>query len=107
MVQSLAIIGKNEAECKKIEDILLRKTNLSVQRLNDTDEVYDSDLVIVPSLLAKGLEFDVVFIVLLEEEYTLSEIDVKLLYVSMTRALYRLFLFSEKNHGKLFQKVLA
>jgi len=104
MVQSLAIIGKNEAECKKIEDILLRKTNLSVQRLNDTDEVYDSDLVIVPSLLAKGLEFDVVFIVLLEEEYTLSEIDVKLLYVSMMRALYRLFCFLKKIMVSFFKK---
>jgi DNA helicase-2/ATP-dependent DNA helicase PcrA len=83
---------------------LLEKTNLTLQRLNDTDEVYDSEIVIVPSFLAKGLEFDVVFIALLDEEYTLTEIDVKLLYLDMTRALHRLYLFSEKNQGKLFQK---
>ncbi|PYZ95288.1 hypothetical protein CR194_00475 [Salipaludibacillus keqinensis] len=39
------------------------------------------------------------------EEYTFNEIDVKLLYVSMTRALHRLFMFSEKNHHELVEKI--
>ncbi|WP_416149123.1 RNA polymerase recycling motor HelD [Salipaludibacillus sp. HK11] len=103
--QSFSVIGKNENECKEIEKLMLKETKLTVQRLSDSDEQFDSDLVIVPSFLAKGLEFDVVFIALLDEEYTFSEVDVKLLYVAMTRALHRLFLFSEKQHRLLVEEI--
>jgi DNA helicase-2/ATP-dependent DNA helicase PcrA len=54
---------------------------------------------IVPSYQAKGLEFDVVFAISLEEAYCHeNELDIKLLYVTMTRPLHRLyFLGKEKN----------
>ena len=44
----------------------------------------------VPSYLAKGLEFDAVIIYNVDDYDCKNEIDMKLLYVAMTRALHKL-----------------
>ena len=53
---------------------------------------YDYKITILPSYLSKGLEFDAV-ILLHESKYNKNNIlDMKLLYVSMTRALHKLYI---------------
>lgn len=54
-------------------------------------------VVVVPSYLVKGLEFDAVIIINIEDVYTHDEMDIKLLYVSMTRALHRMYIYYKDN----------
>jgi DNA helicase-2/ATP-dependent DNA helicase PcrA len=48
-------------------------------------------VVILPSYLSKGLEFDAVLIITLKESFREKELDIKLLYVTMTRPRHRFF----------------
>ena len=50
---------------------------------------YDGGITIVPSYLSKGLEFDNV-IVADFNSYDNGEVDIKLLYVALTRAMHTL-----------------
>ncbi|TCP57957.1 DNA helicase-2/ATP-dependent DNA helicase PcrA [Tumebacillus sp. BK434] len=101
-MNSIAVIGKTMAECKQIKKwIDALGTELSVTVLDEKEDYSGHDLVIVPSYVVKGLEFDAVFIVSLDEEYTTAELDVKLLYVAMTRPLHRMFVYSMAGKTQL------
>ncbi|ARU60281.1 hypothetical protein CBW65_03785 [Tumebacillus avium] len=101
-MNSVAVIGKTMAECKLIKKwIDTLGTDMSVTVLDEKEDYSGHDLVIVPSYVVKGLEFDAVFIVSLEEEYTTDELDVKLLYVAMTRPLHRMFVYSMAGKTQL------
>lgn len=65
--------------------------------LTGKEDNYQGGIVILPSYLAKGLEFDAVFIMGAESEYTESELDIKLLYVAMTRAQHKLYILQVGN----------
>lgn len=95
--QSIAIIGKSLNECKKIQKQLSKKTDLTMKLLNDKATFADEDVVIVPSYMAKGLEFDAVFILAVEDAFTRDDLDIKLLYIAMTRALHSLSIYQRKN----------
>ncbi|MDQ0217825.1 DNA helicase [Peribacillus cavernae] len=99
--QTFAVIGKTMADCKKADE-QLRTAGLSVTLLKEQASIPKDSIVIVPSYLAKGLEFDVVFAISLEEVYEQErELDVKLLYVTMTRPLHRLYFFGRKKEDFL------
>ncbi|ASS74062.1 hypothetical protein CIG75_03065 [Tumebacillus algifaecis] len=105
-LNSLAVIGKTMAECKRIKHWIDHfDTGLSVTVLDEKEDYSGHDLVIVPSYVVKGLEFDGVFIVNLEEEYTTEELDVKLLYVAMTRPLHRLAVYSMEGKTQLLDLI--
>ena len=55
---------------------------------------YNSNISILPSYLSKGLEFDSVIIVGKNNFNTNNKLDMKLLYVSMTRALHKLYIIN-------------
>jgi DNA helicase-2/ATP-dependent DNA helicase PcrA len=61
-------------------------------------------MVLVPSYLSKGLEFDAV-IIAGGENYTDSEIDIKLLYVAMTRALHKMDIYYTGELTKVLERV--
>lgn len=86
---SIAIITKTEEEANFIQKKLEVK---DLKLINSSESVYDGGLCILPSYLAKGLEFDCVIIADASSNiYSVnSEIDLKLLYVAMTRALHEL-----------------
>jgi len=89
---SIAIICKTNKEAQKAYDSL--KTSLTVQLIdNDTPEIEKGTL-IIPSYMAKGLEFDVVIILNAETENYDSEFDKRLLYIACTRALHRLKIYN-------------
>src|SRR5690606_19970450 len=90
--KSIAIIGKTDDECKKIMKLLKGELQQPVQLLKENEEIKSGHIVIVPSYLAKGLEFDAVVVVLVDEIYSIDEIDIKLLYVAMTRPMHQLYL---------------
>ncbi|MGE5552019.1 MAG: RNA polymerase recycling motor HelD [Bacteroidota bacterium] len=91
--KTAAVIGKTAAECETWRD-LLEQHGIMAQVVTGKEAEYRGGVVIVPSYLAKGLEFDVVMIADAgRDKYRANELDVKLLYVAMTRALHRLYVY--------------
>ncbi|WP_404450349.1 UvrD-helicase domain-containing protein [Sutcliffiella horikoshii] len=103
--KTIAVIGKTEKECKKIEEMLRKHTDLKVQFLLENEEINQQDVVIVHAQLAKGLEFDCVLLCTLDEVFTQTEIDVKLLYVAMTRPLHHLSFYGNDAGDFLLEHV--
>ena len=83
--------------------MLLEKEGLAeVSVLTGDEDDYRAGVVIVPSYAAKGLEFDAVLIINLEEKYLKNELDTKLLYVAMTRAMHKLIIYSMEDTVPFF-----
>ncbi len=77
---------------------LLNKHGISdIPILTGDEDTYTAGVMIVPVYLAKGLEFDAVLIINMKESYKNNELDTKLLYVAMTRAIHRLFVYNIKG----------
>ena len=93
--KSIALICKTNDECIKVKKHLDRN-KINSHLLKEDDSNYEAGVVVVPSYLAKGLEFDAVIIINSEEEYLEEELDIKLLYVAMTRPMHRLYVFYRK-----------
>lgn len=103
--KSVAIICKTLEECQRMHSYL-KKAKYSPYVITGKEKEYKSGVVILPSYLAKGLEFDAVFIANVnEQEYREQELDIKLLYVSMTRPLHRLYIYSEGKPSPLLDGI--
>lgn len=90
---SIAIIGKDKEECKYIYKEL-QKNIKDIKLIQSKDSDYNAGVNIVPSYLAKGLEFDCVIIFnASKEKYKANSLDIKLLYVIITRAMSKLDIF--------------
>ena len=91
--KSIAIIGKDMSECKELEKKISKIRN-DVKLIQGKDSEYNAGISIVPSYLAKGLEFDCVIIANAnKEKYEDNSLDKKLLYVTITRAMSKLDVF--------------
>jgi len=98
--KSIAVICKTEDECKEVLSYF-KKGKDNPYIISGSEKEYKGGVVIVPSYLSKGLEFDAVIIAdASSEKYKENELDAKLLYVSMTRALHRLYIY---YYGELSQ----
>ena len=95
--KSIAIISKTQSQTDSIFDNLNDKVML--KKVTSEDLEFDSGVCCIPSYLAKGLEFDAVIIIdsLNDPFNPNNDMDMKLLYVSMTRALHSLNFFYEKE----------
>lgn len=99
--KSIAIIGKTKKECEYIYNKLSNEVE-DVNLIQSKDAEYNAGINIVPSYLAKGLEFDCVIIFdANEENYKTNSLDVKILYVVITRAMSKLDIFYTNNKSKL------
>lgn len=88
--QSIAIICKDDKDTKDVYG-KLKKLGVNISLINEKNEEYSGGLCIIPSYLSKGLEFDVVIVYNANDKnYGESSIDMKLLYVAMTRAMHSL-----------------
>ena len=91
--KTIAVICKTMEECQRILP-LLKKDHKDISLITGNEMEYKSGIVIVPSYLSKGLEFDVVLLSNVNREnYSESELDTKLLYVAMTRPLHKLCIY--------------
>ena len=86
--KSLAIITKEEREAGVIYDLLKDKLNISL--LTEEAKVFIKDLVVVPSYIAKGLEFDSVIIIDSDLSFKKNKY---LYYVACTRAREELVIY--------------
>ncbi|MED1466993.1 RNA polymerase recycling motor HelD [Bacillus salipaludis] len=102
-LNSIAIIGRTDKECQRIHAIL-EKSQLSIQLLEGKEDMKKGHVVIVPSYLSKGLEFDAVMVVCLEEPFSKVDLDIKLLYVAMTRPMHRLYLYGSDRSDFLLDR---
>ena len=94
--KTFALIGKSDEECQKLYELFKEAKCLSVSLMIGKKQFNSERVLILPSYLAKGLEFDCVCLFTLEEQYNMNdEMDIKLLYVAMTRPLHRLYLFGQ------------
>lgn len=89
--KSIALICKTTAEAANYTR-LLNNAGVPAEMLNEESALGDAKLLIVPSHLAKGLEFDAVIIAAFDIPYFDTAIDRKLLYVALTRAMHELYL---------------
>lgn len=93
-LESIAIIGKSLKECKKIKESIRKYSKYDFTLVKDDDKDFKSNMIIIPSYLTKGLEFDCTIVYNLNKNnYDDNELDKKLLYVVLTRALHREFIF--------------
>ena len=101
--KSIAIIGKDINECKFIKK-KLEKLNSEVKLIQSKDSEYNAGISIVPSYLAKGLEFDSVMLFNVnDKKYQNTVLDIKLLYVAITRAMSKLDVFYTENISELMK----
>lgn len=88
---NIAIIGKTIPDCLKLQKEL---DNDDIHIISSKDSEYNGGINICPSYLSKGLEFDAVIITDADVyNYTKSEVDTKLLYVCITRAMNTLDIY--------------
>ena len=104
--KSIAVICKTPKECKSVNNELKKNKQLNIKLLEGKEEQYDNTIVIVPSYLSKGLEFDAVIIINIDDVYNEDELDLKLLYVAMTRAQHKLFVYYKEGNNNLLEKIV-
>lgn len=85
-------------ECKEVGHAVykaLQKEKVDCQWLGNESSSYKGEVAVIPSYLAKGLEFDAVILFdVSEEKEVLKPVDIKLMYVMVTRALHHLHMYS-------------
>lgn len=90
--KSIAIITKNDEEAEYVYNLLYKDTDIM---LIDAYSHIKRDLVVLPSYIAKGLEFDSVIVYTdINNKYT--EEDKYLYYTSCTRAQHNLVIYNNK-----------
>jgi DNA helicase II / ATP-dependent DNA helicase PcrA len=100
--KTIAVICKTMEECEQMLP-LINEADKNISIITGNEKEYKSGIVIVPSYLSKGLEFDVVLISNANSEnYTDNELDIKLLYVAMTRPLHKLCIYYVGQKSLLF-----
>jgi DNA helicase II / ATP-dependent DNA helicase PcrA len=90
--KSIGIITKTARETREVY-ILLKENDIDVVSITKDDDEYKNGVVVIPSYLAKGLEFDVVFIYDASNKNYNREDERLLFYTCCTRALHVLNLY--------------
>lgn len=91
-IESLAVICKTAAQSLKVYGQLREKIK-GIRLIQKDDTQFTSGIMVLPSYLAKGLEFDAVLVYDASSGNYGHENERKLLYTACTRALHRLHLF--------------
>lgn len=96
--QTIAIISKEQEEAKRVYDYLKNK-NIDINLITLDSLEYTGGICSITSSLSKGLEFDGVIINKADKDIfnKNNPFDMKLLYVSMTRALHELIITYENE----------
>lgn len=91
--KSIAIITKNDSEAEEVYNML--KDDLDIMLIDGFGHI-KRDLVVVPSYVAKGLEFDSV-IIYTDKDNKYQEKDKYLFYVACTRAQHNLIIYNNSK----------
>lgn len=104
--KSIAIICKLSDEVYEAYN-KLREFREDVDLISDKDINYEGGVVVIPSYLAKGLEFDAVIVNdCSENKYIQDDLHIKMLYVSATRALHKLYIYYIDKPSNLIKDLI-
>ena len=104
-VKTIAIIGRTDEECREIYE-KLRASGIAANVIEANQRKYVGGISVVPVYLAKGLEFDAVLLIDVDDRhYKGTNHDAKLLYVGCTRALHDLRIFYSGEASPLIQGI--
>lgn len=102
---SIGIITKSLQEGKILEKIFKRNKKVNISLVKGNEKENNDDIVIIPSYLTKGLEFDATIIYNpSKENYSDNLLDQRLLYVSLTRALHYEYIIEIENISNLINQ---
>ena len=90
---TIAIITKTDEEAEQIYNILKDKIE-NINLLSSTTKEFNKKMVIIPSYIAKGLEFDAA-IIYTKENNKYQEDEKYLYYVACTRAQHQLIIYNQ------------
>ncbi|HHV60166.1 MAG TPA: AAA family ATPase [Clostridiaceae bacterium] len=90
-LRSVAVICKTNVQSRNLYQKL--RKNIDIHLITKDDAKFNKGVVVVPSYLAKGLEFDIVFIYNAGEESYKDERERRLFYTACTRALHELNIY--------------
>ena len=104
---SIAIICKTKQEVDHLHKELSKHINIS--KIDENTIKYDGGICILPIYLSKGLEFDCVILTNVDDaNYNKDNVlDMKLLYVGITRALHNLDVLYSNNKHSLYNEKKA
>lgn len=94
-IGKIAIITKDVRDATKLyQKIIGENDDVDIQLISDSNTIVKNSIVIIPSYLSKGLEFDGVIVVnSINNSYDFSERN--LYYVACTRAQHKLSIYNE------------
>ena len=87
-----AIICKTAEECEQVYEAL--KDELPMKRIAKTTPSFVTGTLVIPSYLAKGVEFDAVVLYDASQQTYRRESERKLFYTACTRAMHQLHIYS-------------
>ncbi len=97
---SIAIICKDMTTTEAVYKSL--KKSVPIHLITDKVTDYQGGMVVIPSYLSKGLEFDGVIIWGGDSEsYIMEDLDIKLFFIAITRALHRVTILHEGEHTEI------
>ncbi|MGG5316691.1 RNA polymerase recycling motor HelD [Enterococcus sp. AZ072] len=98
-----AIIGKTVEDCKELYNQLSTDQQEEIQLLINEEDFMRKSLIIIPTYLAKGLEFDRVYGWNISPENYNTEQDKLILYTLCTRAMHELKLLTIEQKSPLLE----
>ena len=99
---SVALITKDVEDAVKLNKILKKESKYKFELINGKEKVIKQELIIIPSYLTKGLEFDCTVIINpSDEKYKTNLFEERLLYVTLTRALHFEFVLIKDKISEL------
>lgn len=102
--ETTAIIGRDSADCERIAD-LLKEAGESTTLIRSENQRLVDGTIIVPSFLAKGLEFDSVIVWDASDKKYEADYDQQLLYTICSRAMHRLTVIAQQQISPLIAKI--
>ncbi|MFZ7133288.1 MAG: RNA polymerase recycling motor HelD [Eubacteriales bacterium] len=99
----IAVICKTARQCESIYESLNSYVDISL--ISNQNDTLQGDVVVIPSYLAKGLEFDAVLLNFIDDKDYFKQEDRRLLYTVCTRALHELYLYYSDNMSSLVSNI--
>ena len=100
-----AIIGKTQTECEQLYEQLPEYLKDRVQLISDETDFMKRQIVLLPAFLAKGLEFDRVFLWGIDDTNFATDQDQLVLYTMCTRAMHELVLVTSESESPLIESM--
>lgn len=99
--RTIAVICRTASESKRVYAAM--KDDIPVHLIEKATIAYEKGILVIPSYLAKGIEFDGV--ILYDSSQYKNESERKLFYTVCTRAMHRLQLYATKEISPLMSRV--